>query len=131
MKRKSQWANKMREIGLYLNGEKIGTIDDGETKEFEIKPGLHHLHAKIDWCGSPTKEIVIKQNDIQYVELTGFKKSQWLLPSLLIFAGISLILIYLNIDTIFITYAIIVPLLLYLFYFVTVGRKRYLELMIK
>ena len=53
MKRKSQWANKMRDIGLYLNGEKIGALDDGETKEFEIEPGLHRLSAKIDWCGSP------------------------------------------------------------------------------
>ncbi|MGM1057466.1 MAG: hypothetical protein ACQEWG_16390 [Bacteroidota bacterium] len=131
IKRKSQWANKMRGIGLYLNGEKIGTIDDGETKEFQIEPGLHRLSAKIDWCGSPIEEIKLKQNDVKHVELSGFKKSQWLLPSLLFFAGISLVLSFFDIDTSFITWTILLPLLLYLFYFVTIGRKKYLSLNLK
>lgn len=131
MKRKSQWVNKMREIGVYSNGEKIGTIDDGETKEFEIEPGLHCLNVKLDWGRSPVIEIEISKNNVQYIELSGFKNSQWLLPCLIIFSAISFILGYLNIDTDFITWAIIFPLLLYFFYFVTIGRKRYLELKIR
>ena len=54
IKRVSEWKNKMRDIRIYLDGNKIGTIRNGEIKGFEIEPGQHSLKAKIDRCGSKT-----------------------------------------------------------------------------
>jgi len=50
--RSSEYSNKFRSIEIYLNGNKIGEIKDGESKEYEIEPGDHILKAKIDWCNS-------------------------------------------------------------------------------
>lgn len=127
--RKSEWANKGRKIELYLNGKNIGTIGDGETREFDVEPGLYFLYAKIDWCRSPIEEINIGLDQIQFVELSGFKKSQWLFPVLLIASVFSWFLGGTGLT--FITLVIIIPLLLYLFYFVTFGRKKYLQLKLK
>ncbi|WP_298248306.1 hypothetical protein [uncultured Christiangramia sp.] len=91
--RRSEFANRGRSIGIYLNNEKIGTIEDGETKEFDLEKGKYKLHAKIDWCGSQEQEILLKENETKAVELTGFTKNKWILPILIliqvIFIGIS------------------------------------------
>ncbi|MCS3532721.1 hypothetical protein [Chryseobacterium sp. JUb7] len=50
--RSSEFANYIRSIDIYLGNKKIGEIKNGESKEFDVKPGKHSLVAKIDWCSS-------------------------------------------------------------------------------
>lgn len=50
--RKSAWNNRARKMGIYLDGQKLDTIGNGETKEFDVPTGEHTLRAKIDWLGS-------------------------------------------------------------------------------
>jgi hypothetical protein len=54
-------ADRLRAYKVVLNGESIGEIRNGETKEFPIGPGKHALSLKIDWCGSETVEFVVDQ----------------------------------------------------------------------
>lgn len=128
IKRTSEWNNRMRDIGIYLDGEKIGTIGNGEIKEFETKPGEHTLKSKIDWCGSETLKMSLTDNETKKVELSGFKLGKFMMPIALIIS-----IIYfafgekLNLDPILFL-ILILPFGLYLVYHLTLGRNRYLRL---
>lgn len=39
---------------VVLDGEKVGTLRRGETKDFEFAPGPHEVRLTIDWCSSNT-----------------------------------------------------------------------------
>jgi hypothetical protein len=56
--RDSGYADRRRAYKVVLDGERIGEIRNGETKEFPIGLGRHALSLKIDWCGSNTVEFV-------------------------------------------------------------------------
>ena len=126
--RKSEWANRGRKIGIYLDGKKIGTIESGETREFELQPGEHDLQAKIDWCGSQKYSLNLEEGDTQKIKLSGFPKGKWTLP---ILAIIQIILLVLN-DYIRINQYLMLgyslALLLYIAYPITFGRHHYLKL---
>jgi hypothetical protein len=61
--RDSGYADRRRAYKVVLNGESIGEIRNGETKEFPIGPGKHALSLKIDWCGSETVEFVVTREE--------------------------------------------------------------------
>jgi hypothetical protein len=126
--RRSEWANRAREIGLYLNEQKIRKIQNGQSKEFDLKPGNYKLKAKIDWCGSQLNDIEIKENEVIKIELKGFTKNKWLLP-ILIVIQISLLILssYFEInDVVMITFSTCI--LIYILYPITLGRNHYLKL---
>jgi len=72
--RSSEWANKLRAIGIYVNGNKVGEVKNGETKEFEVPDGMNEISAKIDWCGSNKLNLMFSGNGTKTVELTSFAK---------------------------------------------------------
>jgi len=126
--RTSEWNNMMREVGIYLDGEKIGVIGNGEIKEFEIEPGEHTLKSKIDWCGSVPLKMNLTENETKQVELSGFKLGKFLMPM-----GLIISIIYfafgekLNLDPILFA-ALMLPIGLYIVYHLTLGRNKYLRL---
>jgi hypothetical protein len=61
--RDSGYADRLRAYQVILDGERIGEIRNGETKEFSIGPGKHALSLKIDWCGSETVEFVLNPEE--------------------------------------------------------------------
>lgn len=126
--RTSEWTNKMRDISIFLDETKIGTIGNAETKEFEISPGEHQLKAKIDWCGSKSITLNTSELEIQQIELSSFKNSKWLAP----IYGIAIILYFtfVPISELYSTYflVLIIPVLIYQFYYFTFGRNKYLRL---
>lgn len=53
--RKRDWSLKLssRSINeVFLDGQKIGYLPNGETNEFEVTPGEHKLRLKSGWFGS-------------------------------------------------------------------------------
>jgi hypothetical protein len=122
--RTCEWNNRAREIGVYLDKRKIGTISNGETKEFEVPTGQHKLSAKIDWCGSQELSCMINETETKTVTISGFKFTKFFIP---IFG--SLIPIHLILNGLFkITFIIwlIIPACLILAYYLTLGRNYYL-----
>jgi hypothetical protein len=118
----------MRDIGIYLDGEKIGVIGNGEVKEFETESGAHILKSKIDWCGSETLTIKLSDNETKKIELSGFKFGKFMMPIALVIS-----IIYfafgqqLNLDPMLFL-LLIAPFGLYLVYHLTLGRNKYLIL---
>ncbi len=76
IKRVKQYANKARAIGIYINGQKVDTIKDGETKSFELNPGNNEIFAKIDWCKTKPLKIDNTGNESLQLEL-GSNLSGW------------------------------------------------------
>lgn len=72
--RSDEYINRMRAIKVFANDKLIGTINNGETKEFALAPGAYNIKAKIDWCSSNTLSFTLNENDIKPVVLTSFSK---------------------------------------------------------
>ena len=124
--RKLEWNNKLRQIGIYMDGQKIGTIGNGEIKTFDVPDGNHSIKAKIDWCGSRESAFSISGEEKKYFKLSGFKYSNIIMPMALVIVILSLLLRKLfHID-----YAawLILPVFLMLLYYLTFGRNDYLTL---
>jgi len=71
--RKDEYNNKFRPIKIFVDGENIGTIANGETKDFNVHSGRHSIIAKIDWCSSSELSFDIKDNETKTFSLGGFK----------------------------------------------------------
>ncbi len=126
IKRTSEYNNRLRDYQIFLDGKKIGTIANGQTKEFEMPPGQHTLIAKIDWCSSPEISLTINETDRKELVVGGFKNGNWLLP-----IALGIIVVHFILEALFnFNYAIIFvfPIFILLIYYITFGRKKYLVL---
>ncbi|NLP59388.1 hypothetical protein [Lutibacter sp. B1] len=126
--RVSEWNNKAREFGIYLNNNKIGVISDGETKEFEIDSGKYKINGKIDWCKSPMLEFETVENESTKIEIAGFKYVNIVIPIAL---GFSLIYLLLkNLFEIDLKFLIVFTGIGFLFplYYITFGKNKYLRI---
>ncbi len=128
IERISEWNNKAREIGIYIDGKKVGNIDDGKTQEYNIEPGKHEIFAKTSWCYSQKVKLETDEATITSLTLTGYKYGAWVLPIILgALLTYSLGKYALNINlTILIKLGAIG--FLYPMYFITFGKNRYLNL---
>lgn len=122
--RTSEYSNRMRDYQIFIDGQKVGTIANGETKEFEISTGQHSIVAKIDWCSSP--ELLFDSNDTTTFKVGGFKYGNWIMP-----IGLGIIVVHFILQRTMnfgYTFYLIVPVFLLLVYYLTLGRKNYLTL---
>ena len=69
--RTTEFSNLIRSIEIHLGNKEIGTIKNGESKEFEVEPGKYELRAKIDWCGSNKINFTIGENEVLRYNLSG------------------------------------------------------------
>ena len=126
IKRTSEFVNRLRNYRIFLDGEKIGTIANGETKEFEITPGLHTIIAKIDWCTSPEISVTLSDSEKKELTVGGFKNGKWIMP-----VGLAIIVITYFLQAEYnIKYGAIAvfPFFAVLVYYISIGRKKYLTL---
>lgn len=121
VKRSSEYINAIRVYEVLIDGVSVGTIRNGETKEFPVSAGRHSVVAKIDWCSSP--EVVVDVDEGQTVDLKvgGFKYSQVLMPIAL---GLVVLLLFALEYVIY----FVVPVVLLLVYYTTIGKRKYLTL---
>ena len=61
--RNSSYTDKLRAYQVVVDGNSIGEINDGDTKSFDVKPGVHTLRMKIDWGGSNEVEFKLSRNE--------------------------------------------------------------------
>jgi len=120
LNRTSEYANRLINFGVFVDGKKVGTIANGETKKFDVLSGQHTLVTKIDWCSSPTLVFSIGDNEIKNFKVGGFRNASWLVPTALIIIILSYIVSYL--------FYLVIPVFLLIVYYLTIGRKRYLTL---
>ena len=124
VKRTSEYNNRNRDYKIFIDGQQVGTIANGETKDFPSTVGQHIITAKIDWCSSPDISIELKENQTSSLKVGGYKYGQILMP-----IGIGLLVLHFMLSkfaefdyTIFLA----APLFLLKYYYLTIGRKKYL-----
>ena len=130
VKRTSEWKNRWGKIRIYLDGEKIGVISNGQVKAFDIVQGEHKLKTSINWVGSETISFEISESKTQEFELSGSKNGEWLGP-IAITVNIFYLAIQkqLNVDPL--AYFVVLfnlSFLLNFLYHITIGRNKYLRL---
>ena len=121
----SKWPNQGRNIEIYLDEVKLGTIGNEAIKEFDISNEPHKLKAKISWLGSNTIEFETTED--KNIQLTVVR-----MPYLIIF-GFVFMSIYFILRALFnLNYPLLmiisIPGLLYYIYYVTLGRNKHLSL---
>ncbi len=126
LQRTNEYINRLRDYQIYIDEQKVGTIANGETKEFEVSNEQHTIVAKIDWCSSPTVTVNLNNLLTQHIKVGGFKNGNWLIPTALILSVLSSILIF-YIGSKW-TLLITTPFFGLFAYYLTIGRKKYLTL---
>lgn len=126
IQRTNEFNNRLRGYGIYIDGNKVGTISNGQAEEYVVTPGTHTLIAKIDWCTSPEITFDVKEDDKKYFRVGGFKYGNWLMPLALIVIIMSYIVR--RVYKIEWTFYLVIPVFLLLIYYITFGRKNYLTL---
>jgi hypothetical protein len=124
--RTSAYMNRLRDYQLYLDGKKIGTIGNGQTKQLETTAGQHTLLAKIDWCSSETVSFTLSESETQNLRVDGFKHAHWMMPVAM--GAIALHFVVNLFFDFYYTIFLVIPAFLLLLYYMTIGRKSYLQL---
>ena len=56
-RRTTYWVDILRAYHVYIDGQYVGTVDDGATAEFSVESGFHEVFLRIDWAGSPRVQV--------------------------------------------------------------------------
>jgi len=128
-RRSNDYINAPRNYRLFVDGQKIGTISNNQTKDFEIPAGQHTLIAKIDWCSSPELSFELNDNDSKTFLVGGLKNGNWIFPLIMIMFVLSLLLPNTSIN--YYKLIFVLPPLLFILYILTIGRKDFLTLIEK
>lgn len=128
IKRNSEWANRMRPIQLFINGQEFMEIKHGQLVSVDIPEGNYWLNAKMGWGLSRPLKLQVEKDDTKRIEIKGFLLSEYFLP-----ASLVLLIIYIGIFLVFnennLPLAFVIMLFFgYWLYFSTIGRKDYIRL---
>ncbi|WP_442485190.1 hypothetical protein [Aeoliella sp. SH292] len=61
--RRSHWLDRSRDYHVQLDGRSLGTLNSGETLEFDIPPGSHSLEVRVGKCTSPLRMLNLKEGE--------------------------------------------------------------------
>lgn len=128
LSRKKEWANRARKFTIFIDGEKKDTISNGEIKEIELAPGKHKILLKVDWFSSPELEVDVKEERAKTIEVCGFKANRWLMPLMYIVLGIYFISAFVFKKEFKEIMYLVIPIALVYIYYLTLGRKKYIEI---
>ncbi len=127
--RRSEWLNRTRSYKVFIDGAEAGSIRNGTSEEYPVEPGSHRIQCRIAWYSSPELVIDLSQNEIQYILVRNGMKYYWLL-FILLASGVFINLISSGQQrpqwSYILRTVLILPALLYLLYYLTIGRKQYL-----
>lgn len=110
---------------IYIDAQKVGTIANGQVKEFEAAPGRHTLVAKIDWCRSQEISFDLAGDETRVFTVSG-PKNGWTFPVVVGYFCLGFIPERVW-GAHYLWYLAIIPFA-FVLYFVAIGRKKYLNL---
>lgn len=124
-----QWTNQAIGINVYIDDVLTGDIAVGETKDFEVKPGIHTVYVKNKWGGSLPVEVDVSNNETKALRLSSFKYLMLLSP--LIISAV--FIIYFSIKSFFnleqnTVIDTLIMLLFFAIVFFTFAKKHYWRL---
>lgn len=126
--RNSEWANKSLSYSIYLNNAKVSEIKDRQMKTLSLPEGNYRLEVKMKWCGSQPLEFHLDKSEEKQVEITGFTFSNYFFP-----AALGSVLLFIFHRTLYHKSSLVLATLMmvffgYLLFYVSFGRKHFLQL---
>ena len=114
----------MNNYQIIIDGQPVGVIANGEKKDFTTSVGQHIITVKMDKFSSQDLIIDINDNEIKSLKVSGLKYGHWIIPVGIV--ALHTILLF-TLDFGYIIYLLLL-LLLYHLYIITICRKKYLTL---
>jgi hypothetical protein len=71
--RNAGWLGALAGIEIFVDGKKIGTVDNGETQDYEVENGQHEVYAKMGWDRSQKTELNIVEDETTVLKLTQYE----------------------------------------------------------
>ena len=125
--RKNDWFIRSRVFEIYMNGQRIGYISNGETKEFEVTVGQHKLKIKMGRFGSKDYNYTIYSKEIKLFTISRDKVRSNVILILMIIAAIVQSILTMRFRSPHITTFFFTAFLtLLVIYYQTIGRYTYL-----
>jgi len=126
IRRTNQYLNRYRSYQIFIDGERAGSIPNGETGSFEINGGKHRIFAQTGFGKSSEILIDIDENEGKELKLGGFKNANVVVPVIAAIFILNCLLIYL----VGFEFGKIINwlLILIILFFIGFGRNRYLTL---
>lgn len=127
VKRKTNYAGYFRSYQIILDGINVGTIKNGETKEFETTSGGHNIQSKVDWFASPELSLILSEEDKKEITIGDSEYGWLLIVALGIIMFSTNIIKALHLNQLFRIISII-PIILLVIFYCTIGRKNYISI---
>jgi hypothetical protein len=125
--RKKNWTISSKMFEVFLDEKRIGYLMNGETSEYDVSAGEHHLKVKMGRFGSKDFNFTMFSNQTR--SFTVFVSKMSLSIAAIFLMGIFLFRYYLRTLKLDHNYSMLTPLLILLLgiYFQTIGRNTYLK----
>ena len=135
IQRTNENKNRIRACNIYMDGNKIGSILNGETKYFDIAQGSHVFVCKMDWWSSNSVLVEFANKEIKALVVSNYKHKSWVMPLFIIMFLVFQISVPTlvpwfknNISDYVFLYYLIIPILALLIIYFTIGRKKFVTL---
>jgi hypothetical protein len=125
---KREWSARFRVLDLYLDGEILGYVPNGETIEFDVPVGQHTLKAKMGFFSSKVLNFTMFNKEIKSFTISPKVINHFLLPFIIL--GMIILQFYAkrifkSEHTDLIVFSLFLLLSVYSF---TIGRNHYLKI---
>ena len=133
LSRPREWFNQTRTFRLWIDGSDAGSIRNGHVETVMLEPGSHTLQCRLAWYGSQEVRLTLEPGETAWYRVRNGMKYYWH-SFIILLLGISLNLLLVNrlderpIWAPLVELVLILPALIYMLYYMTLGRKRYLVL---
>ena len=131
--RPREWFNQTRSFRIWIDGNEIGEIRNGSSETVMLEPGTHILQCRLAWYGSQEIRISLESGETSWFRVRNGMKYYWH-SFIILLLGISLNLLAVNrmderpLWAPLMDLVLILPALIYMLYYMTLGRKKYLIL---
>lgn len=129
--RKGEWMNRIRRYKVFINGKEVGLIKNDGTEEYELEPGTYTVQCRIDWTSSPVHTVELKEGKNSYIRVSSGMK--YFLPLYIMLLAGLLLPLYFQFTKVpvppvinIIRIILLVPAALYILFYITINRKKYL-----
>ncbi len=133
LNRKSEWVNKARGIKFFIDDVELGKITNGSSEEFVIASGFHKMQCKIDWCSSGEVSLQLNEGETKFLKVKSGMKYYaivYIAFIIVLLSGFIMKVAHIAKPPEFLWFQVLafVPVLVYMLYYLTIGRKKYLVL---
>lgn len=133
IRRKGEWFNRRKPFRIFINGNDYGLLSNDQTVEYDLEPGVYQIQIKYNWMSSPEYTVHLQDDINHYLSVSNGMK--YIVPLYIAMLAGLFLPFFLKIarlqapDAInLIKIVLIVPALVYILAYISVLRKRYINI---